>query len=137
MTRTPTPPSHQRHAGRNLAFALGAFVLFFGVASLVKPPPRSASASGGGLPRPSGSALAQLSDHAEPGRLLGTLEGREYAVRCYASPLGPRYSVLTLDGRLLGSDLPADEVYRVFPGVDLESMRLEPGAGPLMLMDRD
>lgn len=130
-------PHHQRHAGRQLAFALGAVVLFFGVASVVKPPPRAASASGLGLPQPSGPAANRLSDHAEPGRLLGTLEGREYLVKCYASSSGPRYSVFSLDGRLLQGDLPADEVYRAFPGVDLESMRLEPGAGPLMLMDRE
>lgn len=137
MSTAPTTPRHQRHAGRNLAFVLGAVALFFGVASVVKPPPRSASASSTALPRPSSSAFAQLSAHAEPGRLIGSLEGREFLVQCFSSPLGPRYSVLTLDGRLLQADLPADEVYRAFPGVDLENMRLEPASGPLMLMDRE
>ena len=127
---------------RIAVLAFGAAV-FFGVASVVKPPPQSAEAGFDSMRRtPETSRLAadapRASAHAKGWRLLGTLEGREQRVLCFASPDGPRYSVHTLDGALLVADLPADEVYRLFPEIDLENMRLEPGAdGPLMLMDRD
>lgn len=127
--------------------AFGAAV-FLGVASVVKPPPRSAEAGAGSSLRvPETSRRADITAisrsnipaHAKAWRLIGTLEGREHRVGCYASPDGPRYSVYTLDGALLSADLPADEVYRLFPEIDLENMTLEPGegGGALMLMDRD
>ena len=126
--------------------AFGAAV-FLGVASVVKPPPRSAEA-GAGSPlrapetsrRANNTAITRsnIPAHAKGWRLIGTLEGREHRVNCYASPEGPRYSVHTLDGALLQADLPADEVYRLFPEIDLQNMTLEPGeGGALMLMDRD
>jgi hypothetical protein len=116
---------------------LGAAVLFLGVASVIKPPPRASTAALTPLPAPSAEGLAALARGQTPGALIGTLEGAEHRVLCHASPAGPRYSVFTLDGRLLRADLPADAVYREFPGLDLENMRLEQPNRPLMLMDHD
>jgi hypothetical protein len=80
--------------------------------------------------------------HAKGWRLLGVLEGIDYYTLAYASPDGPRYTVCALDGRLLLADLPAGEVYRAFPTLDLENLRLDPAdlplapeGGPLMLAD--
>jgi len=77
------------------------------------------------------SAAANAAQHPKGWKLLGMLEGREHLVKCWASPEGPRYSVFTLDGRLLQADLPADEVYRGFPDIDLLNLRADPpGAEP-------
>lgn len=66
------------------------------------------------------------------------LDGAERTVLCFATPDGPRYSVFTREGVLLQADMYADDVYRVFPDLDIENMHLEPGPdGPLMLMDQD
>lgn len=121
---------------RILPILCGAAV-FFGVASVVKPPPRSASA--GNTPRRT-LAPAPLANTAHPQgwKLLGMLDGAERTVLCFATPDGPRYSVFTREGVLLQADMYADDVYRVFPDLDIENMHLEPGPdGPLMLMDQD
>ena len=57
------------------------------------------------------------------------LSGVEYWVLIYGSPDGPRYSVCSLDGRLLQADLPADEVYKAFPTLDVEGMWVDPPNG--------
>ena len=68
--------------------------------------------------------------HPKGWACLGLMEGAEYYVLIYGSPEGPRYTVCTLSGRTLQSDLPADDVYRAFPTVDVEGMRLEPAVLP-------
>lgn len=144
-----------------LAAVVVGTVAFLGIASLVKPDPRSASANApassttpattlhnlsGNTPA-QGSRLdgARSSDvsqrlastpHAKGWKLLGELESVEYRVLMHASPDGARYSVYTLDGRLLQSDLEGDDVYRVFPALDLKPLQDAPAKndGPLMLV---
>ena len=69
--------------------------------------------------------------------LLGTLHGARHEVWAYASPEGPRYTVIDALGNVLMEDAHADDVYRTVPEVDLKNMQLEPGAtgGPLMMVD--
>jgi hypothetical protein len=108
--------------------------MFLGVASIIKPNPRDAGASvltSGSRSSASPVAHAEANstgapDHPKGWKLLGMLEGREHIVKCWASPEGPRYSVYTLDGRMIQADLPADEVYRGFPDVDLPNLRTDP-----------
>jgi len=150
--------------GRVLALVL-AGAMFVGIASIIKPAPRSAAADAKNqavldefaaemrdvfvspvredptdpreaelvkrLKARKAAADAQTSA-AESGRaLLGTFQGREHMVKCFASPDGPRYSVYTLDGRVLQANLPADEVYRAFPDIDLSTLRADPPDGML------
>lgn len=114
-------------------FALAGLGVFFGVASFIKPAPRQASAS---VPNPVQLTVpvTALGEHPKGWKLLGTLQGKKYLVRAYASPEGPRYSVYSTAGQLLQADLPADEVYRAFPEADLQNMRLEPGVSSDALM---
>jgi hypothetical protein len=67
--------------------------------------------------------------HPKGWKLICTLMGTEHMVRCWASPDGPRYSVFTMDGRLLQADLPADEVYRGFPDIELGNLRADRPTG--------
>lgn len=134
---------------KRIALVVLAAGLFVGVASVIKPPPQAASASpAAGVSRsarPSAARPAAYSfeqgvrgEHPKGWRLVGQLEGREYQVLCYASPEGPRFSVFDLRGRVLQQDLPPDEVYRAFPGLDIESMQMRTSdSGSLMLMDQD
>ncbi len=81
------------------------------------------------------------------GKLLGSLIGPIYTIRIHCSPEGPLYSVWdTKNGRSLAEGLPADDVYRHFPDIDVRTMRLGPGdapdevaefIGPLMQVDEN
>lgn len=136
----PHERSGQKVSGvrlRRILPVLCGAAVFFGVASVVKPPPRSASAGNGRQPTSTSSPLANA-QHPKGWKLLGMLDGANHTVLCFATPQGPRYSVFTRAGALLQADMYADDVYRVFPDFDIENMHLEPGPdGPLMLMDRD
>jgi hypothetical protein len=109
----------------------GAMV-FLGIASVVNPNgPRTASADPFSTP-----PRTSTTTHPKGWKLIGTLVGTQHEVRCWATPDGPRYSVHTLDGCLLQDNLPADEVYRAFPDVDLEHLRADPpSGGPIMMAD--
>ncbi|MGQ0627556.1 MAG: hypothetical protein ACT4PL_05575 [Phycisphaerales bacterium] len=66
--------------------------------------------------------------------LLGTLKGKEYTVWVYSARTGPVYTVVSADGRILQEGLDVDEVYRAFPDLPIESMRLDPAIGGAKLM---
>ncbi len=140
-----------RHLLRRVV-AVGIGVAVFGlVASVVDPRP-SPGADPVGTPvlpvTPGGSKSDQGSaasrDKVQRGLLarphpsgwpaLGLIEGLDYYVLIHGSPEGPRYTVCSLGGRILQADLPADEVYRAFPTVDIEGMRLEPAVLPVAPM---
>lgn len=118
---------------RRTLLAIACIGAFLGVASFIKPAPRQAAAS---IPNPVELAIpvSALGEHPKGWKLLGTLQGKKYLVRAYASPEGPRYSVYSTLGRLIQGDLPADEVYRAFPEADLKNMQLEPGVPSNALM---
>lgn len=137
-----------------IGLVAAAMAVFVGVASVIKPPPQNASAinpaprgsdqagrssgAGRGADRALPAPLSGLA-HPQGWKLIGMLESAEHRVLCYASPNGPRYTICALDGRVLQADLPADEVYRAFPSIDLETMRDDPsgtrGSSPLMLAE--
>lgn len=123
--------------GKRALLVLGAAALFIGAASVFKPEPQGARA---GQPTPTSNAANAESDalvarlkerkdanpHPKGWKLLGTLEGREHILKCWGTNDGPRYSVHALDGRLIQDDLPADEVYRGFPDIELPNLRVDP-----------
>ena len=140
-------------------------VLFLGVASVIKPSPRGASAApenaidpdatmylryavdhpinikaassnqAASVDRPKARKVVAEATHPKGWKLIGTVEGREHMLRCWATADGPRYSVHTLDGRLIQDELPADEVYRGFPDLDLSNLRADPPLEGGMLVD--
>ena len=124
--------------GRRALLGLGGVALFVGVASVIKPSPRGASAGIEGLNEPAIAvhrANATRAEHPRGWKLIGIVEGREHVLRCWATRDGARYSVHALDGRLVQDDLPADEVYRGFPDLDLPNLRADPPGEGGMLVD--
>ena len=63
------------------------------------------------------------------------LVGRDAIVRVMASDAGTRYTLCTLEGATIASDLDAAGLARLRPDLDPESMRADWGKGALMLMD--
>lgn len=66
--------------------------------------------------------------------LLGSLKGKDYTVWIYSSRTAPVYTVVSGDGRILQEGLEVDEVYRAFPDLPIDSMRLDPAEGSTKLM---
>ena len=127
--------------GKRVLVVLGAAALFIGAASIIKPDPQGAHASDGtsdatrdaikaGHVDPSLARAAKTRlrepEHPKGWKLLGILEGREHILKCWGTNDGPRYSVHALDGGLIQDDLPADEVYRGFPDIELPNLRVDP-----------
>lgn len=117
--------------GKRIAVVLGAAALFIGAASVIKPDPQGAQAGTNPTiddPSTTRGGPRQVADHPKGWKLLGTLEGREHILKCWGTNDGPRYSVHAPDGRLIQDDLPADEVYRGFPDIELPNLRVDPPA---------
>jgi hypothetical protein len=89
-------------------------------------------------PQPAASAAA---DETTGGRPLGSLRGASYCVLITSGPDGPLYTVSSLDGNILASDLTQDEVWQNFPGLDIDRLTAESeatGIGePVMYVDPD
>ena len=135
MQATLHAPSPTTRRVRGVLVMVGGALAFLGIASVVNPNgPRNASAGGTNT-----FAATQVLADTHPTRgwkLIGTLLNAEHEVRCWATPQGPRYSVHSLDGRLLQDNLVADDVYRAFPDMDLERLRADPpNQRTLMLAD--
>lgn len=136
-------------AGRNLAAVLALGLVFLGVASLVKPDPRGASAStantsqehaGKSVEDVLGALIA--AKHPQGWKLTGALKDTQFLVLIHSSPMGARYSVFSHQGRLLQGDMFADDVYRSFPTLDVSKFQLDPAqpgqakpAGSIMLAE--
>lgn len=151
------PGAAQRLTARITLYILGA-CLFVAVASVLRPERSEAEAKRdrsavkldviGSAPGVSGAGTGVAGVGAATGPvapaqnakgwlLIGSLEGPTHDVWAYASPDGPRYTVIDAMGNVVMEDAIADDVYRTVPEVDLKNMRLEPGAvgGPLMMVD--
>lgn len=124
---------------RRLAIVVAGAAVFLGVASIIKPQPQQASAT----PEPGPVEPSKLEtkagrhalpQHPQEWKCLGFIEGREYVVIAFASPEGPRYTVKSREGAVLQRDLPANEVYRAFPDIDLENLRVDPPEGDLLML---
>lgn len=63
---------------------------------------------------------------------LGTLTGGDYTIEISPGPDGPRYSVYDKDGTLLADQLPAEDLYRAVPDLDVTTMF---SGGPLMMAE--
>lgn len=57
---------------------------------------------------------------------LGTLQGRALSVRIAATADGPRYTVIDSAGAVLATDLAAEDVYRDFPDLSVDTMLCSP-----------
>jgi hypothetical protein len=78
--------------------------------------------------RPFETAAIQR-DGESAGTLVGELVGRDYIIRIRAGEDGPLFTVCDPDGRILESDLRADEVNQHFPDLDMERLHFEAEAG--------
>lgn len=155
--RQPDPkPRDGRRLLRRLATVVAGVGVFAVASSVIEPRPSSARDLNADGPQPPSWGQAAVDNydpatrervqkklveakHPQGWPVLGLLEGVEYYVVIHGSPEGPRYTVCSLQGRVLQADLPKDDVYRAFPTLDVEGMRLEPAAVPdgpaLMLAD--
>ncbi len=125
---------------RRLLLLVGGAFVFALVASVIRPGDSRASLATNPLVNEDGrigSVSAQLAKLPHPmgWPCLGLLRGTSQLIVIHGSPSGARYSVYTLSGRIVSADLSSDEVYREFPDLDIEGLRLDPGneQGPLML----
>jgi len=124
-----------------LGLCCAALCVFVVVASVVRPDVSTAGA--GGTERDVTDPSAVAAPDAPPERnahgwaLVGVLRGATHEAWVYASPDGPRYTVIDARGWLVLEDAQVDEVYRAVPEMDLKNLRLEPGegSGPLMMVD--
>ncbi len=69
--------------------------------------------------------------------LLGSLVGGPYGVWIYSSPDGPLYTVVSQSGKVLREGMNVDEVYRAFPDLPIDRMRLMPAGDGTKLMLAD
>jgi len=71
--------------------------------------------------------------------LLGEMVGNGHRIWVYGRGTDVRYTVCTPEGEVLTSDITADEVYRLFPHLDLRSMHLDTlpdsDTGAVMMVD--
>lgn len=149
-------PRDRRRVMRRLAAVLAGVGVFALVSSVIEPRPSSAREPNLHAAQPTSWGQPTVDNydpatrdrvqkklldtpHAQGWPALGLLEGVEYYVVIHGSPEGPRYTICSLQGRVLQADLPKDDVYRAFPTLDVEGMRLEPAEVPdgpvLMLAD--
>ena len=135
MDQTHDHPSGLWHRGKRVVVVLGAAALFIAASSFIKPGPQGARAGTDTNADMRHSHREMKAAHPKGWKLLGTLEGREHILKCWDTTDGPRYSVHTLDGTLIQDDLPADEVYRGFPDIDLPNLRMDPPTSAGILVD--
>lgn len=141
MSTQLAPPNQPHHNSlgstpfwKRVALAAGGVATFLFVASIFNPQLSAASddhvpAVVKVTPRRTADIIDALlrREHPKHWRNLGMMEGADYLVLVYGSPLGPRYTVCSLNGEVLEQDLASDEVYRSFPDLNIPGMRLEPG----------
>ena len=101
-------------AARLLA-AAGGVVLFFGVASIIDPSRAPANSGTPSIATPAGQGA--LRDG-----LLCTLVGPNYTVEVFAGDPDPVYSVYDAAGNQLADRAPKEEIYRIDPSLDPDSM---------------
>jgi hypothetical protein len=69
--------------------------------------------------------------------LIGRALGRDHRLVVYASADGVRYTVMDARGRILGSDLTGEDLYRTFPDLDPSALHAERAGKALMMVDPD
>ena len=53
----------------------------------------------------------------KPSITIVTLKGREHTITIYSAPDGPRFTVATVDGKVMADQLSADEMRQQHPGI--------------------
>ncbi|MBX3356912.1 MAG: hypothetical protein KF745_00640 [Phycisphaeraceae bacterium] len=129
-----------RSVNRIVAIAV-AVMVFAAISSVIRPSDSSADPLHARTPKPTlgpAPAVFKAPDRDALGNMLiGQLTSADHLVLAYATREGPRYTVCALDGTVLESNLMADDVYRVFPSLNIENMVLDPdeGSQPVMMFD--
>jgi hypothetical protein len=125
--RAPRTPSAARSLPARLLALAGAVVLFFGVASIIEPtdsPAHSIRETTGSR----GSGGTSRMPATTQAGLLGTLIGAMYTVEIFSGDPDPLYTVYDQAGNLLIDRATKEEVYRIDPSLDVDSM-LGPAVG--------
>ncbi len=124
----PTRRATRRRVGNapaRVLAALGGVVAFLGIASLIEPShvpaafewhPNSSATTG--LNR-TGSTPGVSPAH---GSLLLTLVGVSYTVEVYSGNPDPVFTVIDTAGNIVADRIPKDEIYRIDPQLDVDSM---------------
>jgi len=106
------------------AAIVSAFVLFAWRAdpgpTLASPDDEAVMAHDGAASRPEAAQ-----SHVELG-LIGSLEGRDGVVRIFATERGPRYTLFSKTGELLGADLYEEELEYINAGLTIRNMFASP-----------
>lgn len=92
------------------------------------------------LTEPRGSMASDVTTPALGDRVyMGELVHRDHRVRIYTTNDAPRYDVLDANGRVEEANLLAEELYHLYPDLDVTRLRLAPSGadqpGALMLAD--
>lgn len=125
MRRNDDNSKRMRRQLLRLAGVVACVAAFVGVATLINPTSSLARAvrNASGFPLANGKPGAGLPAAAQTDRLsLGTLEGHEFRVSIFAASDHPSYSVVNAAGQAVALDVPADEVYKHVPEMDVRSM---------------
>lgn len=67
--------------------------------------------------------------------LLGTLVGSPYYIWVYAGPQGPLYTVADQTGKILATEVSAEQLYEAVPEASVEGLRLQTSGTNLMMVD--
>lgn len=135
-----------------LMMVVAGFALWFGASTILQPrqsaasPPRRPGAgavmpptptpqAGAPAALPAGAAVNPPATDKFGRKLLGSLVGSTWNVWIYSDASGPLYTVADSAGRVLAEGLAADDVYRQFPDLPVDRMRLAPADGALMLAE--
>lgn len=119
--RSRTPRSRLHTYTTRALTALGAGVLFFGVASIIEPTDSPAFSTQHFTQSTPGMLGYSRSESQQAG-LLGTLIGAMYTVEIFAGTPEPLYTVYDAAGNTLVERAPKDEIYRIDPALDVDSM---------------
>jgi hypothetical protein len=67
--------------------------------------------------------------------LLGTLVGSPYYIWVYAGPQGPLYTIADQSGKILATEVTAEQLYEQVPDASVEGLRLQTSGTNIMLAD--
>jgi len=113
---------HFRHSAVRICAVLLAGVAFFYAADAIDP---GQSAAVNPMPAAPAPTVTPRGDAQSLGS-MGELSGLEYVIEIHATAEGPRYTVRSASGEILGAMLEAAEVEIVAPGAQMDGMIAEP-----------
>ncbi|MBL0921156.1 MAG: hypothetical protein IBJ10_03395 [Phycisphaerales bacterium] len=133
MPNTKTQPTARRtRAAARPLIALALASVFILVARQIEPAGSLAGESGdlGDPIAPAGAPKAFGTGRPS----LGTLTGGDYTIEIVPHPDGPRYTVYDRNGEKIADQLPAEDLYRIAPDLDVTGL-FAGMSGPLMMAE--